>query len=55
MENKPAEIASQPRTTERLPWHRPQVQVLTVSLDTGMPPNGSTTDNVFDAESQRNA
>ncbi len=34
MKNTPTEMPAEPKTEERLPWHRPQVQVLTVSLDT---------------------
>ncbi len=46
MKNMSTEMPAEPKTEERLPWHRPQVQVLTVSLDTGQDKTGSSVDFV---------
>jgi hypothetical protein len=34
MEIKKTELGIQPQIAERLPWHKPEVQRLTVTLDT---------------------
>ncbi len=35
MKSMPTEMPAEPKTEERLPWHKPEVQCLSVSLDTG--------------------
>ncbi len=44
MKTMPTEMPAEAKTEERLPWHRPEVQVLTISLDTQEPNGGSGTD-----------
>jgi hypothetical protein len=38
---------TEPQTEERLPWHKPEVQRLVVSLDTKAGPGGSGVDAAF--------
>ena len=37
------------KTSERLLWHKPEVQLLVISLDTGQEKAGSVADGAFGA------
>ena len=44
MKTIPTELPTELNSEERLPWHKPEVVLLTISVDTGQKPADFTTD-----------